>query len=424
MLISSGVLPAASSYNGSLTVLRLATPWFATAAAPRAAMQTRPLQHPALAPPRCPARNSGRPHSTARRCGSPACTASSARRGARRAVKVDALRGGEQFDADHARPRCRPCAPSRRAACVAMLTWSSWLAEVGMESTLQGAAMVLFSDDQRGGGHLGDHEAGIEAAVLDQERAAARSSSDRPARRCGARTRLPISAIASASVSAANATGSAWKFPPENTSPCSTNSSGLSVTALASIPQRGAQLPHQVEAGAHDLRLAAERIGILHARAIDVRGADGAARDQVAVLARHRDLAGLAAACVDALVERRIAALERIDRHGAGDHGRCQHVLGAEQARQRQRRGHLRAVDQRQTLLGAQPERLQAGDASSPPRPAGCCRRRARGRCRAAPRPDARAARDHRRRRPIPAPGITGYTSWPAAPAVHRSAPR
>ena len=34
----------------------------------------------------------------------------------------------------------------RRAACVAMLTWSSWLAEVGMESTLQGAAIALFSE--------------------------------------------------------------------------------------------------------------------------------------------------------------------------------------------------------------------------------------------------------------------------------------
>ena len=40
------------------------------------------------------------------------------------------------------------CAMSskRRAANVAMLTWSSWLAEVGKLSTLAGCAMDLFSD--------------------------------------------------------------------------------------------------------------------------------------------------------------------------------------------------------------------------------------------------------------------------------------
>src|SRR5471030_2152948 len=48
---------------------------------------------------------------------------------------------------------------------------------------------------------------------------------------------LPISAMASASVSAAKATGSAWKFPPETTTALSPfwKISGLSVTALASM---------------------------------------------------------------------------------------------------------------------------------------------------------------------------------------------
>lgn len=36
--------------------------------------------------------------------------------------------------------------PRRRAAKVAMLTWSSWLAEVGRLSTLAGWAKVLFSE--------------------------------------------------------------------------------------------------------------------------------------------------------------------------------------------------------------------------------------------------------------------------------------
>ena len=42
----------------------------------------------------------------------------------------------------------------------------------------------------------------------------------------------PISASASAMTSAAMATGSAWKLPPESTSPCSAKTRGLSVTRI------------------------------------------------------------------------------------------------------------------------------------------------------------------------------------------------
>ncbi len=41
--------------------------------------------------------------------------------------------------------------------------------------------------------------------------------------------------MASARMSAAKATGSAWKLPPETTSPCSGKTSGLSDAALASM---------------------------------------------------------------------------------------------------------------------------------------------------------------------------------------------
>jgi histidine ammonia-lyase len=44
----------------------------------------------------------------------------------------------------------------------------------------------------------------------------------------------PISAITIASASAASATGSAWKLPPDSKVPVSANTKGLSVTALAS----------------------------------------------------------------------------------------------------------------------------------------------------------------------------------------------
>ncbi|MNP40681.1 hypothetical protein D3C76_1343350 [compost metagenome] len=52
--------------------------------------------------------------------------------------------------------------------------------------------------------------------------------------------REPISAMANAMLSAAMATGSAWKLPPEITSPSTANTSGLSDTALASTTNTSA----------------------------------------------------------------------------------------------------------------------------------------------------------------------------------------
>ena len=102
----------------------------------------------------------------------------------------------------------------------------------------------------------------------------------------------PTSAIATASASAASATGSAWKLPPETML-------AVAVVAgehqrvvghrvrLAQQHQRGvAQL---VEAGADHLRLAAQAVRILHAVvALEVRAADRAAGEQRAVVAARR----------------------------------------------------------------------------------------------------------------------------------------
>jgi hypothetical protein len=49
-----------------------------------------------------------------------------------------------------------------------------------------------------------------------------------------------------------------------------------------------------------------------------MRGADAAPRQQFAQRLRHRDLPRLPARRVDARVERRVRALERIDRQRAG----------------------------------------------------------------------------------------------------------
>ena len=88
-------------------------------------------------------------------------------------------------------------------------------------------------------------------------------------------------------------------------------------------------------------------------------------RGESAILAGDRDLSGLAADLVDALVERRVAGLQRVDRHGARDDGGREHVFRAEQAREGERGRHLRAVDEREALFGAERARREprAGEA-------------------------------------------------------------
>ena len=128
-------------------------------------------------------------------------------------------------------------------------------------------------------------------------------------------------------------------------------------------PQRDAAISNEIEAGTHHLRLAAKRIRILDPAAIEVRCANGAAGDQFAVFAGDGNLSGLAPYLVNAVVEGRIAALQRVHRHGARDDRGAEHVLGAEQSRQCQRGGYLCAVDERESFLGVQSDSLQSRQA-------------------------------------------------------------
>ena len=144
-------------------------------------------------------------------------------------------------------------------------------------STLAGKAWVLFSDTRA---------AAVTWAIMKPEltplsaiRKGGRPlilGSTRTARRRSAIE--PISHRAIASMSAAKATGWAWKLPPESAS--SPNSSGLSLTALASISSVLRGIADQVERRAHHLRLAAEAVGILHLVAFGVRIPDLAVVEQ------------------------------------------------------------------------------------------------------------------------------------------------
>ena len=78
--------------------------------------------------------------------------------------------------------------------------------------------------------------------------------------------------------------------------PCRGRPGDCRTTPLASMVEGGGRLAQDVEAGAHDLGLAAQAIGILHAVvARQVRGADRAAVHEAAQGCRDLDLAGMAA---------------------------------------------------------------------------------------------------------------------------------
>jgi len=154
---------------------------------------------------------------------------------------------------------------SRRAACAAIDTWYSWLAEVGMESIAGGRGALLVLGHQRGGRHLRQHEPRVQPRLGRQERRQPRPAPGPPAWRCGARPASRSSQIASAIMSAANATCCAWKLPPDRATPSPAIISGLSETPLASIASMLRSVAGERPGRAHHLRLATQAVGILHA---------------------------------------------------------------------------------------------------------------------------------------------------------------
>ena len=164
-------------------------------------------------------------------------------------------------------------------------------------------------------------------------------------------------------MSAAKATGSAWKLPPDSASSVSAKISGLSETPLASVASVAAAWRSRSSSRAHHLRLAAQAIGVLHARVVvQMRGADRAARHQRAQRRRRprsgRD--GGASAWMrgsNGVSEPRAASVDSAPVTSAGTEQRFR----LEQAGQRVGGGELRAVEQRQPLLRPQRQRRQAG---------------------------------------------------------------
>ena len=222
----------------------------------------------------------------------------------------------------------------------------------------------------------------------------------------------PISAIASARSSAANATGSAWKLPPDSTSP--RLGEHQRIVGHARSP-RSAASPRRCASGRG--RRPSPAAGSAGCRD-PARGRRRRCEARIALPAssaryarRDVDLARLAAHRLDARVERRVAALGGVDRQRAGDQRRGEHVLRA-----RTGPSSASAVETCVPLSSARPSLAASVSGARPARRSAFAagmharRRRALRRRRSARGSGARAARDRPRRRPSPAHGMHGST--------------
>ena len=237
----------------------------------------------------------------------------------------------------------------------------------------------------------------------------------------------PISQIAIASMSAANATGSAWKLPPESASSLSAKMSGLSETPFASVSSvvaacriRSSTAP--ITCGWQRRQYGScTRSSFVRCEAriaLPAINARNAAATSIWPRWPRSDL--------DPRIEWRVGAARGVGRERTGDQRRTEHVLGREQSRERFRRRVLRAVEECEPFL--RPERMRREPcARQRRRPPACARRRDRHRRRpASPRQAAPAARDRRRRRPSPGSGSPGSIRAPASLRASRpsAAPR
>ena len=157
--------------------------------------------------------------------------AGAGRSGARRSRACAAASASSAITISAFVTQARAC----RAEVIPMLTWSSWPAEDGIESTAAGWARLFDSLTS---------EAAVYCTIMKPEFTPERStrkagspllvegSRSRYRRRSEIDARLTTAAENESSIWA---TGCPWKFPPETTSPESGRTIGLSVTDEISI---------------------------------------------------------------------------------------------------------------------------------------------------------------------------------------------
>ena len=111
--------------------------------------------------------------------------------------------------------------------------------------------------------------------------------------------------------------------------------------------------------GARNLRLTANRIGILNSVAIEVRGANGAAIQQVSQHTRNVALAVVTTRCVNAIIKRCIAAFNGISCHRPRRYGCGEKIFRTKYCGKCDRRRDLRAIQQREPFFRGKAHRFQ-----------------------------------------------------------------
>ena len=125
--------------------------------------------------------------------------------------------------------------------------------------------------------------------------------------------------------------------------------------------QRVTRVPKLVHAGPNDLRRATETVRILHALvAVTMAVTNGRALQQHAEPIGTLGLSSVAAQFMNAMVEWRTRPHRRVHAQRRGGERRHRQPPGIEQPRQCERRGSLRAVEQRQSFLRLQHQRFQS----------------------------------------------------------------
>ena len=128
---------------------------------------------------RSPARGAGRARARRRlQRGAASRTAAVAGGGRAAGARRSSARAAVRISMASTRVSPSTARRSLRAACQPIDTWSSCIAEDGIESTRAGTASRLSSETIAGRGVLGDHVAGVDAGVVGQERRQAVAAGD------------------------------------------------------------------------------------------------------------------------------------------------------------------------------------------------------------------------------------------------------
>jgi len=281
--------------------------------------------------------------------------------GAERREQVDALRGGEKFDGENVAEIGEHRSEAARGAHahgdVIFLVRGRGN---GIDGVRRGERFHFAGE--RGGGHLQDHEAGVESGMADEK--------------SGQVARLRIGHLVDAALGNASESGESDGemvgghgerlaveiAAAENVAGISENE-GIVGGAVEFDGERGADVGESIARGAVNLRDAAEAVGVLHARVFcrrAVRFADLAAAVEALEMAGDESVAGMRARIGDARIEGDRAAAKRVERERGGDVSRIGGNFGVAQGESEKSEHGLGAVEEREAFLGVQHERVDS----------------------------------------------------------------